>query len=640
MDSVIVVTESEPNLEAEVDPEAELKTAVDILDRLDSDSLLNLVSGRLFDHFSTWDLIMAKSRQKVDVKNGMVHAIVDDIAIVLEELRCFIEGTLNPLHVDKSVVKRKTLNSIELDELLMQALGLDTKIWVKKNVADIEYKHDHFNPTQMFSRKLDDEPMDIKVETTEDKSTVKEKKVSQANKENEYESPTEEMPDSDADPEFILPSTTKIKKSPTKRRKKIKQEVNSEEKAAQTFECLKCHKIFKTQTAWYKHIEKVCGARTALKVVIKTIKDEHFCTFEDCPKSQVPFKTKDEVHDHWSLYHATDDQKFIPCPECPEHFATFFAHKLHLGTAHVKKEEPLLEDSNQVKRKRKPQDYTDEQRGSKEKYLCLKCGASMTRETGVKHEAKCTGLYLRKPEYKKIGDEIFCTVAGCNIGHSFNSMYGMRKHFHTVHTREEEKIFACEFCDEKFSFKTARNLHITEKHKKGHVCDFCGKGFGGRSKMLSHRLLHTGEKPFACDRCDYRAVKKCNYESHMESKHGVFTQKNFLCGICNKQFVTMGRVRRHLNEMHGKLDDSESNSRKKRRNKKAPPVEKQVPKKEIKNIKRVGPVGQSEVIQTHQLSPAVIQTNQGYEEQETAVQYIQAELGHGDERVITIRPLN
>ena len=68
-------------------------------------------------------------------------------------------------------------------------------------------------------------------------------------------------------------------------------------------------------------------------------------------------------------------------------------------------------------------------KGPKEKHLCLKCGQSMNKESGKKHEEKCNGMFVRRPEYKKVDDEFFCTVAGCNLGYGFNSMYGLRKHF-------------------------------------------------------------------------------------------------------------------------------------------------------------------------------------------------------------------
>ncbi len=152
---------------------------------------------------------------------------------------------------------------------------------------------------------------------------------------------------------------------------------------------------------------------------------------------------------------------------------------------------------------------------------------------------------------------------GCDVGHTFTSIYGLRMHFHASHIREEEKHFACGYCDERFSFNTLRNKHVRSKHLKAHVCDVCGRGFGGRDKLACHRRTHTGEKPYACDKCTYRAAKEFNLEMHMQAKHGDYRQKNFLCAVCNKQFVTMGRVRRHMAVIHA---DGRAPSTRKKRN--------------------------------------------------------------------------
>ncbi len=66
--------------------------------------------------------------------------------------------------------------------------------------------------------------------------------------------------------------------------------------------------------------------------------------------------------------------------------------------------------------------------------------------------------------------EYFCTVKECQLGHGFNSMYGLRKHFHEAHVGEDEKYFPCDYCDKRFSFNTSRNKHIKAVHEKEHIC--------------------------------------------------------------------------------------------------------------------------------------------------------------------------
>lgn len=54
------------------------------------------------------------------------------------------------------------------------------------------------------------------------------------------------------------------------------------------------------------------------------------------------------------------------------------------------------------------------------------------------------------------------------------------------------------------------------------VCPVCGKqlsGRNGKQKLQYHMLTHTGEKPFQCPYCSYRAALKFNLVSHIKNIH-------------------------------------------------------------------------------------------------------------------------
>lgn len=51
------------------------------------------------------------------------------------------------------------------------------------------------------------------------------------------------------------------------------------------------------------------------------------------------------------------------------------------------------------------------------------------------------------------------------------------------------------------------------------VCHICGKGFSGKRDLIRHVRSHTGERPFQCPACHYRASIKSHMKRHMFLKH-------------------------------------------------------------------------------------------------------------------------
>lgn len=47
----------------------------------------------------------------------------------------------------------------------------------------------------------------------------------------------------------------------------------------------------------------------------------------------------------------------------------------------------------------------------------------------------------------------------------------------------------------------------THERTQKHNCDLCGAFFSRRLDRDRHRMRHTGEKPYKCDRCDYSCIQ-------------------------------------------------------------------------------------------------------------------------------------
>ena len=52
-----------------------------------------------------------------------------------------------------------------------------------------------------------------------------------------------------------------------------------------------------------------------------------------------------------------------------------------------------------------------------------------------------------------------------------------------------------------------------------HQCEICFKSFRDRAKLKRHAVVHTKEKPFACDICLLRYTTPGNLSAHVKLKH-------------------------------------------------------------------------------------------------------------------------
>ena len=86
------------------------------------------------------------------------------------------------------------------------------------------------------------------------------------------------------------------------------------------------------------------------------------------------------------------------------------------------------------------------------------------------------------------------------------------------------------------------------KRKKSYMCEVCGFSTRYPASFINHRRIHTGEKPYKCDSCDYRTINSSRLSVHKMRNHlnnDSEEAKPFLCDICGVRKRRAGDLREH-----------------------------------------------------------------------------------------------
>ena len=125
--------------------------------------------------------------------------------------------------------------------------------------------------------------------------------------------------------------------------------------------------------------------------------------------------------------------------------------------------------------------------------------------------------------------------------YTFSDPSNLIKRIKRIHTGY--KPFECDKCEYKSSRSGSLTIHKRiHSQEKPFECNLCEYKCSTSGYLIVHKRIHTGEKPFQCDKCEKKFTQSGSLKVHKRIHTGL---KPFQCDQCQYKCNQSGSLKIH-----------------------------------------------------------------------------------------------